>query len=50
MRLGDARIAGGTGFRYLISRVFGIRTGADFAWSEDDFAFYLVTGTAWGQK
>jgi hypothetical protein len=50
MRLDEAHMAGGTGFRYLISRVFGIRTGVDFAWSEDDFAFYIVTGTAWGQK
>ncbi|RKZ18086.1 glyceraldehyde-3-phosphate dehydrogenase [bacterium] len=48
--LSDAHPAGGSGFRYLISRVFGIRTGMDFAWSEDDFAFYLVTGTAWGRK
>jgi len=46
----EGHIAGGTGFRYLISRVFGIRTGMDFAWSEEDFAFYFVTGTAWGQK
>lgn len=48
--LGNGKIAGGTGLRYLISRVFGIRTGLDFAWSEDDFAFYITTGTAWGQK
>jgi hypothetical protein len=48
--LGDGHAAVGTGFRYLISRVFGIRTGMDFAWSEDDFAFYFTTGTAWGQK
>ena len=46
----DGHVAGGTGFRYLISRIFGIRTGIDFAWSEEDFAFYLTTGTAWGQK
>ncbi len=43
----DAHFAGGTGFRYLISGVFDIRTGMDFAWSEDDFAFYFTTGTAW---
>ena len=46
----DGHAAGGTGFRYLISRVFGIRTGMDFAWSEEDFAFYFTTGTAWGQR
>jgi hypothetical protein len=48
--LSDGHVAGGTGFRYLISRIFGIRTGMDFAWSEEDFAFYFTTGTAWGQK
>ncbi|MBC2713851.1 MAG: glyceraldehyde-3-phosphate dehydrogenase [Desulfobacteraceae bacterium] len=46
----DGHIAGGFGFRYFISNVFGIRTGMDFAWSEDEFAFYFTTGTAWGQK
>ena len=46
----DGHIAGGFGFRYLISKLFGIRTGMDFAWSEDEFAFYFTTGTAWGQK
>lgn len=45
--ISDHHLAGGTGFRYLISKVFGIRSGMDFAWSEEDFAFYFVTGTAW---
>ncbi len=49
-RFNDGNVAGGTGFRYLIAKTFGIRTGMDFAWSEDDFAFYFTTGTAWGQK
>jgi hypothetical protein len=48
--LGDPKFSGGTGFRYLIAKTFGIRTGMDFAWSEDGFAFYFTTGTAWGQK
>ncbi len=43
----DTQIAGGGGFRYLIARVFNIRTGMDFGWSEEDFAFYFTTGTAW---
>jgi len=46
----EGHIAGGTGFRYLISRVFQIRTGMDFAWSDEDFAFYFTTGTAWGDR
>ena len=49
LRVDQAKVAGGTGFRYLISRVFGIRMGTDFAWSEEDFAFYIVAGTAWGR-
>ena len=50
LSLSEGKVSGGTGFRYLISRVFGIRTGMDFAWSEGDFSFYFTTGTAWGQK
>jgi len=46
----SGHVAGGFGFRYYLSRIFGIRTGIDFAWSEDEFAFYFITGTAWGQK
>jgi hypothetical protein len=37
----------GTGFRYLIARKLGTNMGMDFAWSMDDFAFYIVFGTAW---
>lgn len=44
----EGKIAGGAGFRYNLSKLFGIRTGMDFAWSKDEFAFYMTTGTAWG--
>ncbi|MCU0378736.1 MAG: outer membrane protein assembly factor [Bacteroidales bacterium] len=37
----------GTGFRYLIARKLGTNMGMDFAVSNDDFAFYIVFGTAW---
>jgi len=37
----------GSGFRYLLIRKFGARFGMDFAVSPDDFAFYIVFGTAW---
>lgn len=37
----------GTGFRYLIVRKLGMNMGMDFAMSQDDFAFYIVFGTAW---
>ena len=37
----------GTGFRYLLARKLGTNMGVDFAVSNDDFAFYIVLGTAW---
>jgi len=39
----------GTGFRYLLARVFGLQAGMDFAWSNDDFGFYFVVGHAWAR-
>ena len=43
----DARVAGGTGFRYLIARQLKMYSGLDFAWGPDDFAFYIQMGNAW---
>lgn len=43
----DARIAGGTGFRYFIARQLKMYSGIDFAWGPDDFAFYIQMGNAW---
>ncbi|MCM5663431.1 BamA/TamA family outer membrane protein [Galbibacter mesophilus] len=40
----------GTGFRYLIARKFKLRVGMDFAWSNDDFGYYITFGTAWNQR
>jgi len=37
----------GTGFRYLLARKFGAKMGMDFAFTQEDFAFYFVFGTAW---
>jgi hypothetical protein len=37
----------GTGFRYLLARKLGTSMGMDFAFSQDDFAFYIIFGTAW---
>jgi len=39
--------AGGVGFRYLLSRKFGLRVGLDVAQSKEDKAFYIQFGTAW---
>jgi hypothetical protein len=40
----------GTGFRYLIARKFGIRTGVDVAWSNEDFGWYIIFGSAWNNR
>ena len=37
----------GTGFRYQVARLFGLKMGADVAWSTEDFAFYIIVGHAW---
>jgi hypothetical protein len=39
---------GGTGFRYLLARAFGLRGGADLAYGSDGWAFYITMGSAWG--
>jgi hypothetical protein len=41
--------AGGVGFRYELARKFGLWGGLDFATNEEnDFAFYITVGSAWG--
>ncbi len=41
--------AGGVGFRYELARKYGLWGGLDFATSKDnDFAFYITVGSAWG--
>ncbi len=37
----------GTGFRYVLARKLGAHMGMDFAVSNDDYAFYIIFGTAW---
>lgn len=37
----------GAGFRYLISRIFGIRLGVDVAKSNNDWGYYITFGSAW---
>ena len=44
-----AHPAGGVGFRYELARKFGLWAGLDFATNEEnDFAFYITIGSAWG--
>ena len=41
--------AGGVGFRYELARKYGLWGGLDFATSQDqDLAFYITVGSAWG--
>lgn len=44
---GNSVLSGGGGFRYLLARKFGMKMGMDFAFSPDDFAFYVTMGHAW---
>ena len=45
----DFHPAGGVGFRYELARKFGLWGGLDFATSQDqDLAFYITVGSAWG--
>ena len=39
--------AGGTGFRYLLARKFGLRTGIDVAHGPEQWAYYIVFGSNW---
>jgi hypothetical protein len=47
MHIKDVEVSGGGGFRYLISKSYGLQTGMDFAGSSQGFAFYLVVGSYW---
>jgi len=40
-------VTGGPGFRYEVAREYGIHAGVDFAFSPDDWAFYIQVGNAW---
>lgn len=37
----------GGGFRYLIAKALGLKLGADIARGPEEWAFYVVIGTAW---
>ncbi|WP_231625926.1 BamA/TamA family outer membrane protein [Kluyvera genomosp. 1] len=41
----SAEVAWGTGFRYLIAREYGLRTGIDVAFSEHEQALYFNVGS-----
>ncbi|MCD4664558.1 MAG: BamA/TamA family outer membrane protein [Bacteroidales bacterium] len=37
----------GSGFRYLIARLLGLKMGVDVARGPEDWAFYVVVGSSW---
>lgn len=37
----------GTGFRYLIARLYGLRMGVDIARGPENWAFYIQFGSSW---
>lgn len=37
----------GAGFRYLLSKTYGLKTGLDIARGPEDWAFYITIGTSW---
>jgi hypothetical protein len=43
----DNRWAGGTGFRYLLAKEYGMRLGLDVAKGPEQYALYLTVGTGW---
>jgi len=40
-------VAGGAGFRYLLSRIFRLRMGVDIAVGPSQWAYYMVLGHYW---
>jgi hypothetical protein len=47
MEAGDLAWSAGGGFRYLLARLFGLKMGIDVARGPEDWAFYVVFGSAW---
>jgi hypothetical protein len=43
----ESAVSGGGGFRYLLARKFGLRAGIDVARGPEDWAFYIIIGSAW---
>ena len=47
LNAGPAVWSAGGGFRYLIARLFGLKMGIDVARGPEDWAVYVVFGSAW---
>jgi len=44
---GSSAWNGGAGFRYLMARLFGLKMGIDVARGPEQWAVYVVFGSAW---
>lgn len=47
MNAGDLAWNAGTGFRYMMARMLGLKMGLDVARGPEDWAVYVVFGTSW---
>ncbi len=47
LKAGDAAWSAGGGFRYMLARLFGLKMGIDVARGPEDWAIYVVFGSAW---
>ncbi len=47
LKAGDVAWSAGGGFRYLMARLFGLKMGIDVARGPEDWAVYVVFGSAW---
>jgi len=49
MEKGSTAWNAGSGFRYLIARLLGLKMGVDVARGPEDWAFYVVVGSSWNK-
>jgi hypothetical protein len=47
MNIGETAWNAGIGFRYLLARLLGLQMGMDIARGPEEWAFYIVFGSAW---
>lgn len=47
MNFGTTAWNAGGGFRYMIARLLGLNMGIDISQGPEDWAFYIVFGSAW---
>jgi len=45
----DVKVAGGTGFRYLLAKQYGLQTGIDISRGPEIWAWNITVGSYWGR-